>query len=121
MIRLSESKIDRNAPCWCGSGKKYKNCHMEFDDKIRAIRLQGHSVPDRSLIKTAEQIEGIRRSAKVNMVCLDAVAQAIHAGMSTQEIDAASPHRSTTRDSRRASAPRSTRKSATAFRTKSTS
>ena len=27
MIRLSESKIDRNAPCWCGSGKKYKNCH----------------------------------------------------------------------------------------------
>ena len=87
MIRLSESKIDRNAPCWCGSGKKYKNCHMEFDDKIRAIRLQGHSVPDRSLIKTAEQIEGIRRSAKVNMACLDAVAQAIHAGMSTQEID----------------------------------
>ena len=87
MIRLSESKIDRNAPCWCGSGKKYKNCHMEFDEKIRTIRLQGHIVPDRSLIKSAEQIEGIRRSAKINMACLDAVAEAIHAGMSTQEID----------------------------------
>ncbi len=87
MIRLSESKIDRNAPCWCGSGKKYKNCHMEFDEKIRTIRLQGHIVPDRSLIKSAEQIEGIRRSAKINMACLDAVAEAIHTGMSTQEID----------------------------------
>ena len=20
-------KIGRNDPCWCGSGKKYKNCH----------------------------------------------------------------------------------------------
>ena len=22
-----ERKIGRNDPCWCGSGKKYKNCH----------------------------------------------------------------------------------------------
>ena len=22
-------KIGRNDPCWCGSGKKYKDCHME--------------------------------------------------------------------------------------------
>ncbi|HBQ75903.1 MAG TPA: hypothetical protein DD663_03385, partial [Exiguobacterium sp.] len=20
-------QIGRNDPCWCGSGKKYKNCH----------------------------------------------------------------------------------------------
>jgi hypothetical protein len=25
--RVRESKIGRNAPCWCGSGKKYKKCH----------------------------------------------------------------------------------------------
>ncbi len=24
-------KIGRNDPCWCGSGKKYKNCHMDED------------------------------------------------------------------------------------------
>jgi preprotein translocase subunit SecA len=24
-------KIGRNDPCWCGSGKKYKNCHMQKD------------------------------------------------------------------------------------------
>ncbi len=24
-------KLGRNDPCWCGSGKKYKNCHMQTD------------------------------------------------------------------------------------------
>ena len=24
-------KIGRNDPCWCGSGKKYKNCHLHTD------------------------------------------------------------------------------------------
>lgn len=27
------TKIGRNDPCWCGSGKKYKNCHMASDHK----------------------------------------------------------------------------------------
>ncbi|MBI5031169.1 MAG: SEC-C domain-containing protein [Chloroflexi bacterium] len=27
------TKIGRNDPCWCGSGKKYKNCHMASDMK----------------------------------------------------------------------------------------
>jgi preprotein translocase subunit SecA len=25
-------KLGRNDPCWCGSGKKYKNCHMREDE-----------------------------------------------------------------------------------------
>ncbi|MBI4787923.1 MAG: SEC-C domain-containing protein [Chloroflexi bacterium] len=25
------AKLGRNDPCWCGSGKKYKNCHMHSD------------------------------------------------------------------------------------------
>jgi len=24
-------KLGRNDLCWCGSGKKYKKCHMELD------------------------------------------------------------------------------------------
>ena len=27
--------IGRNDKCWCGSGKKYKSCHMGFDEKIK--------------------------------------------------------------------------------------
>ena len=81
------AKIERNDPCWCGSGKKYKSCHMRFDEKIRGYQLGGYIVPDRSIIKTPEQIKGIKESAKVNMACLDAVAAAIHPGMSTEGID----------------------------------
>lgn len=24
-------KLGRNSPCWCGSGKKYKKCHLARD------------------------------------------------------------------------------------------
>ena len=27
----SARTMSRNAPCWCGSGKKYKHCHFEND------------------------------------------------------------------------------------------
>jgi preprotein translocase subunit SecA len=30
-IRRERPKIGRNDPCWCGSGKKYKKCHMQAD------------------------------------------------------------------------------------------
>lgn len=26
----------RNEPCWCGSGKKYKRCHIEADQQKRS-------------------------------------------------------------------------------------
>lgn len=48
---------------------------------------KGKLVPTRDLIKTPEQIEGIRRSGVVNTGCLDEVARQIHVGMNTQEID----------------------------------
>ena len=48
---------------------------------------KGKEVPTRDLIKTPEQIEGIRIAGKVNTGCLDAVVAAIRPGMSTQEID----------------------------------
>ncbi|MBQ6360651.1 MAG: methionyl aminopeptidase [Lachnospiraceae bacterium] len=82
-----EKKIGRNEPCWCGSGKKYKHCHEAIDEKIRRAADEGHIVPTRDLLKTPEQIQGIRESAKINNAVLDAVAAQIRAGMSTQEID----------------------------------
>jgi preprotein translocase subunit SecA len=30
-IRNVGSKVGRNDPCPCGSGKKYKNCHMKLE------------------------------------------------------------------------------------------
>lgn len=80
-------KLGRNDLCWCGSGKKYKVCHAAFDDKIADYRRQGHMVPTHDIIKTKEQIDGIRKSGKVNIAVLDYVAEHIKAGMSTEEID----------------------------------
>ncbi|MFO0685422.1 MAG: preprotein translocase subunit SecA [Sandaracinus sp.] len=30
-VKRDKPKVGRNDPCWCGSGKKYKNCHMKTD------------------------------------------------------------------------------------------
>ena len=30
-VRKSNQRPGRNKPCWCGSGKKYKQCHMRED------------------------------------------------------------------------------------------
>ncbi|MGD0499368.1 MAG: SEC-C metal-binding domain-containing protein [Bryobacteraceae bacterium] len=29
---MTEMKLGRNAPCRCGSGRKYKNCHLAADE-----------------------------------------------------------------------------------------
>lgn len=59
----------------------------ELDKKVLAFQERGVLVPPRTLIKTPEQIEGIRRSGVVNTGVLDLVASEICAGMSTAEID----------------------------------
>ena len=40
-VRRDHPKIGRNDPCWCGSGKKYKNCHMKQDQE--EARRKGHA------------------------------------------------------------------------------
>ena len=59
----------------------------DFDRRIIEFQDAGEIVPTRPLIKTPEQIEGIRRSGVVNTGVLDLVEREIHAGMSTAEID----------------------------------
>ena len=79
--------MERNDPCWCGSGKKYKKCHMPIEEKIKLHRDRGEIVPSRKLLKTPAQIEKIKKSAALNTAVLDEVAAHIRAGMSTAEID----------------------------------
>ena len=74
--------------------KKKKRWHSlpgqpltEMDKQVMYWENKGKLVPTRELIKTPEQIEGIRKSGIVNSGVLDEVAKHIHAGMSTDEID----------------------------------
>mgnify|MGYP003297260824 CR=1 FL=1 len=73
--------IGRNDDCWCGSNKKYKKCHMKFDEKLEEMKKQGHKVPSRDLIKTEEQIAKIKESAAINNAILDLVGEKIKAGI----------------------------------------
>lgn len=79
--------LNRNDQCWCNSGKKYKKCHLEFDEKLEALKNKGYEVPTRDMIKNQEQIEGIKESAKINNAVLDLVQEKIKLGMNTEEID----------------------------------
>lgn len=74
--------------------RKRNNWHLikgqpltELDKKMLSLQHKGHLVPSRKLIKTEEQIEGIRRSGVVNSGILDLVGREIKAGMSTAAID----------------------------------
>ena len=31
-LTTGQRKLGRNAPCWCGSGKKYKKCHLPLEE-----------------------------------------------------------------------------------------
>ena len=59
----------------------------ELDKQVMYWENKGKLVPTRDMIKTPEQIAGIRIASKVNTGCLDAVAAIIRPGISTQDID----------------------------------
>ncbi len=80
-------RLRKEDKCWCGSGKTYGECHYETEVKLAQFKKKGCIVPKRRILKTPEQIDGIRESGKVNIEVLDYVAENIHIGMSTEEID----------------------------------
>ena len=59
----------------------------ELDKRVMYWEHKGKEVPTRELIKTPEQIAGIRKAGMLNTAVLDEVARQIHGGMSTLEID----------------------------------
>jgi len=59
----------------------------DMDKKVLAAQKAGHTVPSRNLIRTHEEIDGIRRSGEVNTALLDMVGQEIREGLSTGELD----------------------------------
>lgn len=77
----------RNSVCWCGSGVKYKHCHLEFDEHLLSLQRNGYKIPLKRLVKNRQQIEGIKESGKINIQILDYIDKNIRPGMSTNEID----------------------------------
>jgi len=82
-----DKKVNRNDPCWCGTEKKYKQCHLEHDERLNTLYHEGYPIPSRRLIKTKDQIEGIKRSCALTKTILDQLDNMIKPGVSTNEIN----------------------------------
>lgn len=85
--RAGARALSADDKCWCGSGKKYGECHKAEDEKLAALKASGERVPPRSMIKTPAQIEGCREAGRINSLVLDKVSAEIRAGMTTEEIN----------------------------------
>jgi len=59
----------------------------EVEAKAQDCIKRGFHMPNRKLLRTPEQLAGIRESAKINNGLLDCIAENIHEGMTTAEID----------------------------------
>lgn len=55
--------------------------------KLNDLRKKGVLTPTDDMIKTSEQINGIKEASKINTLVLDAVSEIIKEGISTKEID----------------------------------
>ncbi len=78
-------KIGRNDICPCGSGKKYKNCCRNEKKEI-SIRDEYKNRYD-IILKTPEQIAGIKRSGDLLMSIMERVEKMIKPGLKTDEIN----------------------------------
>lgn len=82
----------RNELCWCGSGRKYKKCHLAMDERLDAMKFdffKGQTRPPKKLIKNEVDIEGIRLAGVINDAALDLAGSMVKAGQNTYEIDKA--------------------------------
>ena len=78
-------KLARNDQCWCGSGKKYKKCHLESD---ALTGTPEKTVPPKGIrIKTPEEIAGIAKCCKLTADILDMLYEKIVAGITTNDIN----------------------------------
>jgi hypothetical protein len=52
-------KPGRNEPCWCGSGKKYKDCHLPIEEEQRTRQRKLRQAQDTLLPKIMEAAESM--------------------------------------------------------------
>jgi len=113
----ARSRPGRNDPCWCGSGQKYKKCHLDADARgeggppLRLARPPLHpgivsprravpsSIPRPDYatngrpraqgrdVKTAEELERLRRACRAAARVLRVTGEAVRAGITTDALD----------------------------------
>jgi methionyl aminopeptidase len=82
---MNQPSLERNAPCWCGSGKKYKKCHLQADHEKGPPR---RAAKPPVTLKTPQEQEGMRRAGSFNGQLMDFIRSFVTAGISTARLDA---------------------------------
>lgn len=79
-------KVGRNAPCPCGSGRKYKKCCLGSAGKpenLKALYAEKYKIR----LKEAADIEGIRSAGRLTLDTLGLVESEIRPGITTDDIN----------------------------------
>ncbi len=84
---MKMKKISRNDPCWCGSGKKYKKCHMDADLDEGVKNATTVKPSPGVIVKTEKEIEGIMKSCQLARDTLDYITDKIVPGITTNKIN----------------------------------
>jgi methionyl aminopeptidase len=95
-----------NDPCWCGSGRKYKRCHKQFEGRVVAGELSPPRLVPESIerppyaetgvpvrwseprVKSPEIIERMRHAGAVAAEVLRLAGEMVAPGVTSDEIDA---------------------------------
>lgn len=86
-MKNSNAKIGRNAPCPCGSGRKYKKCCFVRDGVDSADVASLYEKKYGIRLKKEADVAAIRRAGRLVVETLDLVAAAIRPGITTDHIN----------------------------------
>jgi methionyl aminopeptidase len=82
-----KSKVGRNDPCPCGSGRKYKRCCQGKSNSPKIDLKQQYAQKHRIRFKSPDQIAGIRKAGQLTVATLDMVEKEIRPGITTDYIN----------------------------------
>jgi methionyl aminopeptidase len=113
----ASTRPGRNEPCWCGSGQKYKKCHLDADvigagaapaPRSRRPLAPGIVTPRRAVpahiprpeyatsgrpraqgkdVKTPDELERLRRACRAAARVLRVTGEAVRVGITTDALD----------------------------------
>jgi len=86
-MKKKNTKIGRNDPCPCGSGKKFKKCCGAKGISKPADRPDQYARQHNIKLKTSADVEIIRRAGQIALHTLDMVEAIIRPGITTEEIN----------------------------------
>lgn len=68
-VQEKQNKPGRNDPCWCGSGKKYKDCHLPLEDAQRTEQRKLRQAQDTLFPKIMEATQSVPEALPAALAC----------------------------------------------------